>query len=52
MKKTIIILLAVMLMISSASLAEDLSSLSDEEFLELYKHVTEEMASRFRETLI
>ena len=46
-KKTIIILLAVMLMISSASLAEDLSSLSDEEFLELYKHVTEEMASRF-----
>ena len=47
MKKTIIILLAVMLIISSASLAEDLSSLSDEEFLELYKHVTEEMASRF-----
>ncbi len=47
MKKTIIILLAVMLMISSASLAEDLSSLSDEEFLELYKRVTEEMASRF-----
>ena len=61
MKKTIIIFLAVMLMITCVSLAEDLSSLSDEELTELYmritektdgpteeyKHVTEEINSRY-----
>ena len=46
MKKTIIILLAVMLIISSASLAEDLSSLPDADLLVLYRQVSIELESR------
>lgn len=46
MKKAIIILLAVMVMVSSVSLAEDLSSLSDAELLLMYKRSSLELESR------
>ena len=46
MKKIIIILMAVMLMISSASLAEDLSSLPDADLLQLYRQASIELESR------
>lgn len=46
MKKTIIILLAVMFMMSSVSLAEDLSSLPDADLLVLYRQVSIELESR------
>ncbi len=46
MKKTIIILLAAMLMISSVSLAEDLSSLPDADLLVMYRQVSIELESR------
>ena len=46
MKKTIIILLTVMLMMPSVSLAEDLSSLPDADLLVLYRQVSIELESR------
>ena len=46
MKKTIIILLAAMFMMSSVSLAEDLSSLPDADLLVLYRQVSIELESR------
>ena len=45
MKKILILILAVMLLIPAA-LAEDLSSLSDEELLNLQKQVEEELIRR------
>ena len=46
MKKTIIILLSVMVMISSISLAEDLSSLPDADLLSMYRQISIELESR------
>ena len=46
MKKIFVILLTAMMILSSVSLAEDLSSLSDEDLLDLYIRVREEMADR------
>lgn len=46
MKKTIVILMAAMLMISSAAPAEDLPALSDADLLVLYRRVTIELESR------
>ena len=46
MKKVFVFLLAAMLLLSSVSLAGELSSLSDEELMELYTHITGEMADR------
>ena len=46
MKKVFIVLLAVMVLFSSVSLAEDLSSMSDAELLELYQRVKIELKSR------
>ena len=46
MKRTIIILLAVMFMMSSVSLAEDLSSMPSADLLMLYRQVTMELESR------
>ena len=46
MKKIFVFLVAVMALFSSVSLAEDLSSLSDDDLMELYLRVTEEMADR------
>ena len=47
MKRILIFLMAVMVMISSVSLAEDLSSMPDDDLLELYMRVTEEIADRY-----
>ncbi len=46
MKKIFTLLLAAILILSSVSLAEDFSALSDEELTELYTRVTSEMADR------
>ena len=46
MKKTIIIFLTVMLMVSSVSLGEDLSSLPDADLLSMYRQVSIELESR------
>ena len=46
MKKILILLLAAIVLFSSVSLAEDLSSLSDDELSDLYMRVTEEMSVR------
>ena len=46
MKKTIIILLAAMFMMSSVSLAEDISSLPDADLLSMYRQVSIELESR------
>ena len=46
MRKSIIIFLTVMLMISSVSLAEDLSSLPDADLLSMYRQISLELESR------
>ena len=46
MKKILSLLIAAIVLLSSFSLAEDLSSLSDSELMELYHRVTEEIAER------
>ncbi len=46
-KKIFIVFIAVMILLSSVSLAEDLSSMSDEDLLNLYKRVTEEIERRY-----
>lgn len=46
MKKIFIILLAAAILLSSVSLAEDLSSMPDEELMELYRRVAEEVENR------
>lgn len=46
MRKIMIVLLAVMVMLSSVSLAEDLSSLADADLLSLYRQISIELESR------
>ena len=46
MKKIMIVLLAAMVMLSSVSLAEDLSSLADADLLSLYRRISIEQESR------
>ena len=47
MKKIFILLTAVMVLLSSVSLAEDLSSMPDGELLDLFKRVSEEIERRY-----
>ena len=46
MKKRLIVLACILVMLASAALAEDLSSLSDADLMELYDRVQEEIAQR------